>query len=65
MKNKLRPIGTEFEIEHPPMENSTSRETTITKYRVVAHKKAFQFLEDKEGILSEVVEAISIRVKKK
>ena len=31
MKNKLRPIGIEFEIEHPPMESSTNTEITMAE----------------------------------
>ena len=65
MENKLRPVGTEFEIEYPPIIGSNVIETSFIKYRVVAHKIAFRFLEDKEGVLSEVVEAIDIRVEKK
>ena len=62
MKNKLRPIGTEFEVVYPPITGSTAPKTSIIKYRVIAHKIASQFLEDKKGILSEEVEAINIRV---
>lgn len=64
MKNKLRPIGTEFEVEHPPMESSTSSETTITKYRVIAHKRIAAFPGAVESEMAEMIEAIDIRVKK-
>ena len=63
MKNELRPIGTEFKIIRPPMENSTSTETTITKYRVVAHTKAMRFHGDEEGEMMEEIKAVDIRVK--
>ena len=64
MKNKLRPIGTEFEVERPPMESSTDTKTTITKYRVVAHKRVAGFQGAVDGEMAEMIEAIEIRVKK-
>ena len=64
MESKLRPIGTEFEIKFPPIVGSNVIEDTFIKYRVVAHKIVFRFLEDKEGVLKEVIEAIDIIVEK-
>ena len=64
MKNKLRPIGTEFEVERPPMESSTSTETTITKYRIVAHKKVSTLQGNGTG-MAEMLDVISIRFKEK
>ena len=62
--NKLRPIRTEFEIERPPMESSTSTETTITKYRIAAHKKVAAL--QGAGIeMTEILDVIDIRVVEK
>lgn len=64
MESKLRPVGTEFEIERPPMESSTSTETTITKYRIVAHKKVATL--QGGGIeMAEMLDVIDIRVVEK
>lgn len=64
MKSKLRPVGTVFEVVYPPIVGSTSTNTrgSIIKYRVIAHETSFRSLEDKVGILSEVIEAIDIIV---
>ena len=64
MESKLRPVGTEFEVEYPPIVGSTDTRGSIIKYRIVAHKIALQFLEDEKGILGEVVEPIETRVVK-
>jgi len=56
--NELRPIGTEFEIEYPPIEHSNFIKRHTLKYRIIAHKRTFRFLGDKEGVMGEVVEAI-------
>ena len=64
MKNKLRPIGTEFEIERPPMEGSTNTETTITRYRIVAHKEVLS-IQDGGTEMAEMLDVIDTRVKEK
>lgn len=60
-REELRPIGTEFEITYPPCEYSTICETKVIRYRVTNHVKVARFIGDKEGILAESIEAISIQ----
>ena len=59
----LSPGGSEFAITYPPIKSSNSNKGSIIKYRVIAHKTAFRFFEDKIGILGEVVEAIERKEK--
>ena len=57
----LRPIGTTFEIEYPPLDNSTEKVFTIITYKVKDHVKADRFIGDKEGHIVEEIEPIEYR----
>ncbi len=59
--NKLRPIGTEFEITYPPIKTSTFNKDSIIKYRIIAHERRMRFTNDKEGEMVEVIEALEAK----
>ena len=60
-EEELRPVGTEFEFIIPIDTASNSRKRHIIKYRVVAHKRAFEHWHDKVGHIVEVLETIEIK----
>lgn len=60
MKNKLRPIGTEFEVVFPPIVGSNDTKGCTVKYHVVGYEIVARFRGDKVGVRREVIVAIGV-----
>lgn len=58
-EDKLREVGTEFEVLFPPALSSSSPYAHLARYRVVAHERVQRFAGDPEGEEGETLEVLS------
>jgi hypothetical protein len=57
-RDKLRPVGTEFNSILYPGLNTTDQRATLYRYRVIRHTKVSRFIGDTEGTWAESVELL-------
>ena len=60
MKEKLRPVGTVFEVVFPHIVGSSDTKGCTMKYHVVGYEMTARFRGDKVGVRREVIEAIGV-----
>ena len=60
MEEKLRPVGTEFELDYPHIVGSNDTKGCTIKYHIIGYEMVARFRGDKVGVIREVIEAIGV-----